>query len=112
MVDPIDGTTNFIKDYHMSCVSIGLIRNGKRYMGVVHNPYLNETFYAISGEGAYMNGNAIHVSKDDLANSIVLFGSSPYNTELAKASFDSLTNIFKNALISDEADLRHLIYVL
>ena len=33
-------TTNFIKDYHMSCVSIGLIRNGKRYMGVVHNPYL------------------------------------------------------------------------
>ena len=72
--------TNFIKDYHMSCVSIGLIRNGKRYLGVVHNPYLNETFYAISGEGAYMNGNAIHVSKDDLANSIVLFGSSPYNT--------------------------------
>ena len=35
-----------------------------------------------------MNGNAIHVSKDDLANSIVLFGSSPYNTELAKASFE------------------------
>ena len=39
-------------------------------------------------EGAYMNGNAIHVSKDDLANSIVLFGSSPYNMELAKASFE------------------------
>ena len=52
VVDPIDGTTNFIKDYHMSCVSIGLIRNGKRYLGVVHNPYLDETFSAISGEGA------------------------------------------------------------
>ena len=38
VVDPIDGTTNFIKDYHMSCISIGLIRNGKRYLGVVHNP--------------------------------------------------------------------------
>ena len=60
VVDPIDGTTNFIKDYHMSCVSIGLIRNGKRYMGVVHNPYLNETFYAISGEGAYMNRYTTH----------------------------------------------------
>ena len=41
VVDPIDGTTNFIKDYHMSCISIGLIRNGKRYLGVVHNPYLD-----------------------------------------------------------------------
>ena len=111
VVDPIDGTTNFIKDYHMSCVSIGLIRNGKRYLGVVHNPYLNETFYAISGEGAYMNGNAIHVSKDDLANSIVLFGSSPYNTELAKASFELAYEYFQKCLISDEADLRHLIYV-
>ena len=98
VVDPIDGTTNFIKDYHMSCVSIGLIRNGKRYMGVVHNPYLNETFYAISGEGAYMNGNAIHVSKDDLANSIVLFGSSPYNTELAKASFELAYEYFQKCL--------------
>ena len=88
VVDPIDGTTNFIKDYHMSCISIGLLRNGKRYLGVVHNPYLDETFYAISGEGAYMNGNTIHVSDDSLENSIVLFGSSPYNTELAKASFE------------------------
>ena len=72
VVDPIDGTTNFIKDYHMSCISIGLIRNGKRYLGVVHNPYLDETFYAILGEGAYLNGNAIHVSDDDLENGIVL----------------------------------------
>lgn len=98
VVDPIDGTTNFIKDYHMSCISIGLIRNGKRYLGVVHNPYLDETFYAISGEGAYMNGNAIHVSKDDLTNSIVLFGSSPYNTELAKASFERAYEYFQKCL--------------
>ena len=98
VVDPIDGTTNFIKDYHMSCISIGLLRNRKRYLGVVHNPYLDETFYAISGKGAYMNGNAIHVSKDDLANSIVLFGSSPYNTELAKASFELAYEYFQKCL--------------
>lgn len=98
VVDPIDGTTNFIKDYHMSCVSIGLIRNGKRYLGVVHNPYLDETFSAISGEGAYMNGNAIHVSSDDLENGVVLFGSSPYNTELAKASFELAYEYFQKCL--------------
>ena len=98
VVDPIDGTTNFIKDYHMSCISIGLLRNGKRYLGVVHNPYLDETFYAISGEGAYMNGNTIHVSDDSLENSIVLFGSSPYNTELAKASFELAYEYFQKCL--------------
>lgn len=98
VVDPIDGTTNFIKDYHMSCVSIGLIRNGKRYLGVVHNPYLDETFSAISGEGAYMNENAIHVSSDDLENGVVLFGSSPYNTELAKASFELAYEYFQKCL--------------
>lgn len=98
VVDPIDGTTNFIKDYHMSCASIGLIRNGKRYLGVVHNPYLDETFSAISGEGAYMNGNAIHVSSDDLENGVVLFGSSPYNTELAKASFELAYEYFQKCL--------------
>lgn len=98
VVDPIDGTTNFIKDYHMSCISIGLLRNGKRYLGVVHNPYLDETFHAISGEGAYMNGNVIHVSDDSLENSIVLFGSSPYNTELAKASFELAYEYFQKCL--------------
>lgn len=98
VVDPIDGTTNFIKDYHMSCISIGLIRNGKRYLGVVHNPYLDETFYAILGEGAYLNGNAIHVSDDDLENGIVLFGSSPYNTEFAKESFELAYEYFQKCL--------------
>ena len=80
VVDPIDGTTNFIKDYHMSCISIGLLRNGKRYLGV------------------YINGNTIHVSDDSLENSIVLFGSSPYNTELAKASFELAYEYFQKCL--------------
>lgn len=98
VVDPIDGTTNFIKDYHVSCISIGLIRNGERYLGVVYNPYLNETFYAIKGEGAYLNGKKIKVSNEELSNGIVLFGSSPYNTELAKKSFDLAYEYFNQAL--------------
>lgn len=98
VVDPIDGTTNFIKDYHMSCVSIGLIRDGKRYLGVVYNPYLKETFYAIKGDGAFLNGEPIHVSGEDMENGIVLFGSSPYNAELAKASFDLAYEYFQKCL--------------
>ena len=98
IVDPIDGTTNFIKDYHMSCISIGLVKNGERYLGVVYNPYLDELFYAIKGEGAFLNGERIHVSNEDLSNGIVLFGSSPYNTELAKASFELAYEYFTKAL--------------
>lgn len=98
IVDPIDGTTNFIKDYHVSCISIGLIKNGERYLGVVYNPYLDEMFYAIKGEGAYLNGKKIHVSKEELSNGIILFGSAPYNTELAKSSFDLAYDYFTKAL--------------
>ena len=82
----------------MSCISIGLIRNGKRYLGVVYNPYLDETFSAIKGEGAFLNGKPIHVSTEDMDNSILLFGSSPYNTELAKASFDLAYRYFEKCL--------------
>lgn len=98
VVDPIDGTTNFIKDYHMSCISIGLIKDSSRYFGVVYNPYLDETYYAIKGQGAYLNGSPIHVSKEDRKNSIVLFGSSPYNPELAKASFAKAYEFFEKCL--------------
>lgn len=98
VVDPIDGTTNFIKDYHMSCISIGLVRNHERYIGVVYNPYLDELFHAIKGKGAYLNGERIHVSDEDLSNGIVLFGSAPYNTELAKKSFDLAYELFNKAL--------------
>lgn len=98
VVDPIDGTTNFIKDYHVSCISIGLVKNGQRYMGVVYNPYLNEVYSAIRGEGAFLNGKPIHVSNQPLENGIVLFGSAPYNAELAKASFELAYAYFLKSL--------------
>lgn len=98
VVDPIDGTTNFIKDYHVSCISIGLLRHGKPYLGVVYNPYLQEMFTAIRGQGAFLNGNPIHVSNEDLENGLVLFGTSPYNVELARQSFELAYEYFTRSL--------------
>lgn len=98
VVDPIDGTTNFIKDYHESCISIGLVRNGERYLGVVYNPYLDELYCGVKGGGAYLNGNRIHVSTEDLSNGLVLFGTAPYNPELARASFDLAYEYFTKAM--------------
>ena len=46
IVDPIDGTTNFIKDYRLSTTSVGLAKDGELWIGVVYNPYTDEMFYA------------------------------------------------------------------
>lgn len=98
IVDPIDGTTNFIKDYHTSAVSVGLTKDGTQYMGVVYNPYLDEMFYAQRGKGAYLNGRRISVSDNPLKNGIVIFGTSPYYEELNRASFELAYAYFKKSL--------------
>ncbi len=98
IVDPIDGTTNFIKDYHTSCISVAVIEDGDARLGVVYNPYLDEMFTAKRGEGAFLNGREIHVSKEPLENGILLFGAAPYYKELNKISFDMAYKYFQRAL--------------
>eukprot|EP00878_Enallax_costatus_P010703 GHUV01011179.1.p1 GENE.GHUV01011179.1~~GHUV01011179.1.p1 ORF type:complete len:196 (+),score=33.49 GHUV01011179.1:304-891(+) len=62
MVDPLDGTTNFVHGYPFTCVSIGLTINRMPVVGVVHNPILDEMFTAVKGNGAHLNGQPITVS--------------------------------------------------
>lgn len=62
MVDPLDGTTNFVHRFPFSCVCVGLAVNKKPVVGVVHNPILKETYTAIVGQGAFLNGAKIHVA--------------------------------------------------
>ena len=59
VIDPIDGTSNFIYGYRPSVVSIALLKDGSPYIGVVYNPFDGEVFSAIAGQGAYMNGEKI-----------------------------------------------------
>ena len=98
IIDPIDGTTNFIKQNHTSCISVGLLKDGKPYLGIVYNPYRNELFSAIAGKGAYLNHKPIHVSKEPLENGLLLFGSSPYYEELWQPAFEMAYQYFKRCL--------------
>ena len=98
IVDPIDGTTNFIKDYKQSCISVALIEDGEASIGVVYNPYSDEMFTAQKGQGAFCNGKEIRVSRQPLENGIVLFGTSPYYEELNEESFKKAFDYFKKAL--------------
>ncbi len=88
VIDPIDGTSNFIYEYRPSVVSIGLLKDGKPYMAVVYNPYDDMMFSAIAGEGAYMNGERIMSSEAPLSEQLSCFGTAPYYEELRDKSFD------------------------
>lgn len=75
IVDPIDGTTNYIHGFPFFCVSIGLEVEGEVKLGVVFDPLFDEVFHAESGKGAYLNGNQISVSHvDDLGRSFLATG--------------------------------------
>lgn len=98
IVDPIDGTTNFIKNYRRSCVSVGLALNGAMEIGVIYNPYSNEMFYARRGRGAFLNGEPIHVSEHGLTDGLVCFGTSPYYTDLIDQTFDLVKTLHRASL--------------
>lgn len=66
MVDPIDGTTNFIHGLPYVAVSLGLCVNKRPVLGIVYNPILKEMARAVQGKGAFMNDKPIQVS--DQAN--------------------------------------------
>ena len=95
IIDPIDGTTNFIRDYKSSSISIGLFSKGEGIFGAILNPYLGELFIAEKGKGAFLNGERITVSNKPFENAIYAFGSSPYyKKELADKTFDVAKALF------------------
>ena len=98
IVDPIDGTTNFVKDYHFSGISVALVVDNAAELGVIYNPYSDEIFYAQRGQGAFCNGKRLHVSNEPLENGIVVFGTAPYHDELSEKTFRLAYAYFKKAL--------------
>lgn len=75
IIDPLDGTVNFIHRLPVFSVSIGLMHNGRIVSGVVLAPLLKETFVAEKGAGAFFNGTRISVSKEKrLVRSLVVTG--------------------------------------
>ena len=94
IIDPIDGTTNFMQDYRCSCISVALCNGYDVVAGVVYNPYTNEIFSAEKGKGAYLNGDRISVSERPLSDGLALFGTSPYHPENTDETFALLRKVF------------------
>lgn len=102
IIDPIDGTTNFIHDYRHSCISVAMVNGGECVLGIIYDPYQNEIFHAIKGKGAYLNGKAICVSDTPFELAVVLFGSAPYD----KPGLADKTFAFTKELFLKTSDIR------
>jgi len=79
IVDPLDGTTNFLREIPHFAVSIAISRYGKIQHGVVFDPSKNELFTASRGCGAYLNGNSIQVKEKTEFKGSLLATGVPYS---------------------------------
>lgn len=93
VIDPIDGTTNFMKGYGHFGISIALEKDGEGIIGVVFDPSKDDMYVGIKGCGAYLNGKPMHVSECGVETGVVIFGSAIYYEEFRKLTFELSTDI-------------------
>ncbi len=79
IIDPLDGTTNFVHGYPQFCVSIALEREEETLIGVVYDPLRRECFSAIRGQGATLNGESIRTSTVPELDQALLATGFPYD---------------------------------
>lgn len=95
IVDPIDGTANFVRDMGASVISVAFVKEGEPVLGVIYNPYRNEMFYAEKGKGAFLNGKPIRVSARPLERSVICTAFCLYNKNFAKPCINILEEVYK-----------------
>ncbi|WP_245856100.1 inositol monophosphatase family protein [Paenibacillus rigui] len=113
VVDPIDGTSNFVQGIPGFTVSIALACRGELTVGVVYDPVLDEMFWAEKGQGAYLNGKPIQVaSADQLGRSVIATGF-PSNMQARGAVYNGLGRLLEQCrtIRSLGSAARHLAYV-
>ena len=81
VIDPLDGTTNFIQNIPFFCISIAVLKDGHPLVGVVYDPVHQEMFTAIRGKGAFLNDAPITVSKIDQPERAVLGTGFPWRSK-------------------------------
>ena len=91
IIDPIDGTTNFMCGYNTSAVSVALLEDGEPIFGGILDPYRDEFFSAVKGQGAFCNRKPIRVSERPVARGIVGIGAAPYNKATLAPSMLAMT---------------------
>jgi len=106
-IDPIDGTTNFVHGIPHVALSMGVWEDNKPVMGVVYNPILNELFWAVAGEGAYLNDTKINVSSQNTLQQSLIATGFPYAKVNKGVEYHWVINTI-TALLPNIRDIRRL----
>ena len=97
IIDPIDGTFNFLNGVPQFAISIGYEEEGEIKCGVVFNPIMNEMFLAEKGNGAYLNNKRIRVSnKKKIKDALLVTGGPKGSSKIKDKIFSEYINVSKN----------------
>lgn len=94
VVDPIDGTSNFVRGMRMSVISVALVEHGEEVLGVIYDPYTEDVFSAEKGSGAYRNGTRLCVSDRDFSHALFFTAFSVYEKKYAHACQSVLADVY------------------
>jgi len=99
IIDPLDGTTNYVHGYPRYCVSIALERDGKVILGVVYDPVPDELFLAEKEKGATLNGRKISISKIDKLDKSLLATGFPYDR---REKADEYLKLYREFMVNSQ----------
>ncbi len=98
IIDPIDGTTNFVNKLPHTAISVGVYKNKKPFIGIVYNPILDQLYSAQVNKGAFLNGKKIKVSNEkDFSKALISTGF-PYTCSSNKEDLNDIINKLKKVL--------------
>lgn len=97
VIDPLDGTTNFLHGFPQYCVSIGLLVKGVPTQGVIYDPNRDELFTATRGVGAYLNDRRIRVSKTDRLEAALMGTGFPFREV---SNIDDYIRMMRNVMLA------------
>ena len=107
IIDPIDGTTNFVNGVPHTAISVGVYKNKKPYLAIVYNPILDELYEAKIGKGAFLNGKQLKVSDETELQKALLATGFPYTSGSNEDDLNDVVKKIKDILPLCQ-DLRRL----
>ena len=97
IVDPIDGTTNFVRGLKHSAISVALAHDGALEYGVVYDPYKDEIFSAKRDGGAFLNGRPVRVSERPLDQGVFGMGTAIYDRQFIAPTMRLTEQLFRRS---------------
>jgi len=96
VIDPIDGTSNFIHGIPFVAIIIGRILNEEITDGIIYNPILNDFFWASKGKGAWYNNKRLRVSKRNILSNCIIGTGLPFGNRIYEKYLNEIDSVSRN----------------